>query len=737
MRERWRRRLPVVRLGTLAAAASLLLTFGPGDGAEADDSQTHAGGRGGCDLNAQGERIPHVVNIVFDNTHFTRDDPNVPSDLEQMPNLLRFITDNGVLISHEHTPLISHTGTDILSSITGLYGDGNGAPVSNSFGFFDTDKQASFRSVFQYWTDRLPGPNDTTFNLTTPGGRNTPAPWVPFTRAGCSVGNVAQANTVLENTTPNVATVFGANSPENQEVKDAAAINCGSSCTPDQLRAKAKPAADFVGVAVHCGRGDRSCAGAAGARPDVLPDEPGGYNGFSGLFGAKYTDTHISKDGLVRNLDGNVIGDQTGNPGFPGFDGMAATVSLGFMAAMQEHGIPVTNAYISDVHDDHVNGRAFGPGDAGYVAALKRSDDAFGKFFERLRRDGITKSNTLFTFTADENDHFAGGRGVPTGCDGVTVACTHPQIGELNVNLAGLLGAVAPFSTGTPLPAFSVHSDTAPTVYLNGNPAQDDQATARAVERASGLIQAANPVTQATDRVAQFLAGGAEMRNLHMLTADPRRNPTFTLFADPNYFVCTTPFCTPKGTQVIENPAFAWLHGDVQGDITTTWLGLVGPGVRHLGVDGTTWSSHADDRPTELALLGLKDDYLHQGRVLVEVLDRHALPRGFGDVAAYARLAQVFEQVNAPVGQFGRATLKASTAALEGGTSQNDSVFTTTTARLTDLGARRDALVATMAQVLDRPVSTAVGRSQNESATRDLGQRGLDLLQQAWLAAGE
>ena len=37
--------------------------------------------------------------------------------------------------------------------------------------------------------------------------KNTPAPWVPWTRAGCDVGNVSTANTVLEN---NNAIVFAA-----------------------------------------------------------------------------------------------------------------------------------------------------------------------------------------------------------------------------------------------------------------------------------------------------------------------------------------------------------------------------------------------------------------------------------------------------------------------------------------------------------------------------------------------
>ena len=38
-----------------------------------------------------GNGIKHIVYIQFDNVHFRRDNPNVPSDLEQMPNLLKFL----------------------------------------------------------------------------------------------------------------------------------------------------------------------------------------------------------------------------------------------------------------------------------------------------------------------------------------------------------------------------------------------------------------------------------------------------------------------------------------------------------------------------------------------------------------------------------------------------------------------------------------------------------------------
>lgn len=73
-----------------------------------------------CSLNSAGSRIQHVIYIQFDNVHFTRDNPNVPSDLEQMPNLLNFIRHNGTLLANHHTPLISHTADDIVTALTGV-----------------------------------------------------------------------------------------------------------------------------------------------------------------------------------------------------------------------------------------------------------------------------------------------------------------------------------------------------------------------------------------------------------------------------------------------------------------------------------------------------------------------------------------------------------------------------------------------------------------------------------------
>src|SRR5256712_13080083 len=172
---------------------------------------------------------------------------------------------------------------------------------------------------------------------------------------------------------------------------------------------------------------------------------------------------------------------------------------------MQEPGVPVPSAYISDAHDAHPSGPAFGPGQAGYVEALAAYDEAFNKFFTRLANDGINQSNSLFVFTSDEGDHFVGGPPSPTGCDGVTTPCTYSQIGEINANLAGLLATQQNVTT-----PFKVHSDASPTIYINGNPARTDAVT-RTFDRAVGQLTAVNPLTGNTDTLTNYLADPVEM----------------------------------------------------------------------------------------------------------------------------------------------------------------------------------------------------------------------------------
>jgi hypothetical protein len=634
-------------------------------------------GNGRCQLHSDNNRIQHVVYIQFDNVHFRRDVQNVPSDLEQMSNLRNFLVDNGSVLTDHHTPLISHTSVDILTTLTGVYGEKMGAPIGNSLAFFKPNGTASFPSTFEYWTDPLETTPVSIPVMVDQQGKISPAPWVPFTRAGCDVGAFSVANIEFENITTDVTNVFGAGSPEAAEA------------TGNPTKAKA----DFLGIAVHCAQNSPICTK---GKPDVLTDEPGGYQGFNALFGGVNVQPAVSPQGPVKDIDGNVIADASGNPGFPNSFDPSASQTLGYLATMLEAGIPVVYGYIEDMHDNHANGGTFGPGEAGYVAQLAAANEAFGKFFARLAQDGITKDNTLFVVTADENDHFVGGAPSPANCDGIHVPCTYQQIGEIDANLSRLLATQA--NNTTP---FSVHSDSAPTFYINGNPGQTDPIT-RQLERDVGALTAVNPITGDTDKIAQAMADQTEQRLLHMVTSDPNRTPNFVVFANDNYFnfASGTDSCdeAPACVTLEGHGGFAWNHGDFQEQITKTWLGLVGPGVQHAGPIDAFFSDHTDTRPTIMGLVGLKDDYAHDGRVLFEVLNSNAVLQGKqGDSNVITRLAEAYKDINAPVGRLGRKTFAISTAALNG----DDATYTKLEATLTELTNTRNKIAQKMIDMLE------------------------------------
>jgi len=669
----------------LVAAAAVSATVGV---------HTAGSAASGCQLQSATGQIKHVIYIQFDNTHYRRDNPNVASDLEQMPNLLNFIKGNGTLFTNDHTILISHTAGGILSTLTGLYPDRTGQPVSNSYRYFTGNTSAS-SSSFKYWTDLVDDTNGTADpkpNMVTDTGKTTPAPWVPFTRAGCDVGGVSTANIELENTGTgafgDMTEAFSANSPEWNE-------------------ARANPTlaqTDFVGIAIHCSKASTSvCSSAANTRPDNLPDEPGGYTGFNALFGAKYVDPAITPDhnACVKTVDGSAnITDAVGTCGFPGFDGAFAKNTLGYVAQMQEAGVPVTIAYISDAHDIHVPNTgndsfassAAGPGEATYKAQLAAYNTAFGQFFQRLADHGINKSNTLFVFTVDEGDHFAGGVGTPqpdgslaythANCS-VLTACPSNQIGEVNLDLR--------LATGRS--DFFVHSDDAPTVYVNGNPARTDPSV-RSLEHSLANLTEPDPYFNNGQvvHVAQAFADPVEEKALHMVTADPQRTPTFTMFGNADFFMTASGFTPSCGANPCVSPGFAWNHGDFQEEIGNTWLGMVGPGVDNNGVDSKTWTDHTNVRPTIMTLVGLQDDYLLDGRPLIEALAKKAIPESlFTHQKSTLELTQAYEQLNASFGSFALDTLKASTRAIVG---TDDTAYNSIENSIAALTAERDSVAS-------------------------------------------
>ena len=700
-------------LGVTAATGAAAQLPGTGHAAARHEAARLGAGQAGCTLGAGG-KIRHVIYMMFDNTHYTRDNPNVPSDLQQMPNLLKFLTGNGTLITREHTPLIAHTADDSVTLESGLYGADQGIPIANEYNYYQPDGTTHTAGSFAYWTDPIvdydtglaakPVGDDTTTMIGT-DRKNPPAPWAAYTKAGCDFGTVASANTELENTLPDVPHVFGANSPEAREAANP------------NLQSKAE--ADFMGLAVHCALGSQVCG--AGSRPDVLPDEPGGYQGYRALYGNRFIQPVISPGGPVRNLDGQVIKDSSGDVGFPGYDGMTGVNSLAYTLDMQTHGVPVTFTYLSDLHDNFNGSGPFGPGQAGYTAQLRQENAAFGTFFARLAAHGITKANTLFVFTSDEGDHFVGSAPTPAGCNGVSVPCHYSNIGEVNGNLTGLLSA-----KGITTP-FDVEADSAPGIYVHGQPGRTNPAV-RAMERATARLTGRNLASGQTQRLTSYLADPVEMKVLHMITGDPKRTPTMVMFGNDNFWL--TSGSASCGKSCFTQPAGgdAWNHGTTSPQINTTWLGMVGPGVAHLGIDNSVWSDHSDTQPTMMALLGLGERYLPDGRVLGEVFDPSALPPGMrAHRGTLLRLGKTFTQLEAPVGAFGMDTLRASTRALASD-SPGDAAYTRMENALQRLGTERDTVGERMrALLLDaafggRPLDVTAARALIRAGDRLLGR---------------
>jgi hypothetical protein len=129
---------------------------------------------------------------------------------------------------------------------------------------------------------------------------------------------------------------------------------------------------------------------------------------------------------------------------------------------------------------------------------------------------------------------------------------------------------------------------------------------------------------------------------------------------------------------------------------------MVGPGVRRGGITQPIdfFSDHTDVRPTMMYLLGLKDDYVHDGRVVLEMVNPNTLS---GSLHAHSetllRLGQAYKQINAPFGALAQSTLTVSTYAIQS-TSDSDSVYANLETRIASWTTERDALAAQIKQLL-------------------------------------
>jgi hypothetical protein len=312
------------------------------------------------------------------------------------------------------------------------------------------------------------------------------------------------------------------------------------------------------------------------------------------------------------------------------------------------------------------------------------------------------------------------------------VPCTYGVngVGEVDLDLAAVTAAA-----GDTTP-FLYHSDDAATTYVTGQPDPTSPAV-RQLEKTMAGLTAVNPHTGLSESLLGTgmgpdlqgaLVDQVGQKLLHMQSSiDPNRDPTFTFFANPNFFLESL-----KGsTTPVIGPGFAWNHGDIQPEIARTYIAMAGPGVRKIGVTQPTdfFSDHVDLRPTMMYLLGLKDDYTHDGRVILEMVDQNTLS---GNLHAHSetllRLGQAYKQINAPFGALAQSTLIVSNFALQS-TSDGDSVYANLENKIASWTTQRDAIASQAKQILDN--AEFGGVSINEQQAKALISAAQTLLDQA------
>ena len=367
-----------------------------------------------------------------------------------------------------------------------------------------------------------------------------------------------------------------------------------------------------------------------------------------------------------------------------------------------------------------------GPGDNCYYQTTASYNQAFATFLKRLADDGITPQNTEFVFGADEGDHFSGanvGRAETPSCTGTPLTtgyiCNYAtgQVGEVQASIHGLLqyedNNTTPFAS----------QPQGESVYVTGN---QPAPVVRQLERDFGNVTVNDPFDGKTEPAIKWMVDGTGEELLHFGNADAARVPTFTAFPIPDVYFTSGPADSPKcatGTTAASAPTtcttvssqYAWNHGYYAPEINNTWIGLVGPGVKTLGIDGSrpgdgpssandanagtetdtqvknagTWADQADVRPTLMALTGLKDDYTEDGRVLTEDL---SISPGKTKQGQFQNLAVCYKQLNSSVGEFGTDMIVAETAAMKSGSATDDSTYENTLSQIKTLGSKRDAL---------------------------------------------
>ena len=197
-----------------------------------------------------------------------------------------------------------------------------------------------------------------------------------------------------------------------------------------------------------------------------------------------------------------------------------------------------------------------------------------------------------------------------------------------------------------------------------------------------------------------------------MVNADPKRTPTFTMFGNPDFFFQTSTLAARRNESA-STRASPGTTATCRTRSRTPGLGMSARASTSDGVDSTTWTDHADIRPTIMSLVGLKDDYIDDGRVVTEILGKgrahdddlkrvlNARARATTTQRPVDALGAAYKQVNAPFGQFALDTLSASTSGAESPRPDDDLKYDSIETQIANLTVERDALAGDIRAALN------------------------------------
>ena len=326
---------------------------------------------------------------------------------------------------------------------------------------------------------------------------------------------------------------------------------------------------------------------------------------------------------------------------------------------------------------------------------LKDYDKAFGNFFTRMQERRDHEGQLAL------RRHRRGGRPLRRHRARTTrratasrTACTYANghVTEVNGDLKRLVATYNASHGTTATTDFSVHSDLAPNVYITGNPARDS-ATPRDLEKAMSDMHGDEPATRASSRTCSSRwpirsrrscstwsrptrRGRRRSRRSRRATTSSTRRRRRRARTTTSRTACS---CRPRRSRTRTRRSRGTTAASSRRS-ATTWIGWVGPGIEKKGQTDKVWTDHTDIRPTMLSLLGLKDDYVSDGRVVTEFLKGDATPKSLNGSRRSRISARCTSRSTRRSAQFSMDTLCASTGALASNTAGDTTYANTETA---------------------------------------------------------